>query len=898
MTSPAERYAASRRRSVAQNSALHEFRATKAFPLDDFQVVACKSLETGRGVLVAAPTGAGKTVVGEFAVFLALRQGGKAFYTTPIKALSNQKFREFIDTHGEANVGLLTGDISINSEAPIVVMTTEVLRNMLYAGSDTLNGLMHVVMDEVHYLADRDRGAVWEEVILQLPESVTVTALSATVSNAEEFGDWLQAVRGDTDVIVEELRPVPLWQHVAANGRIIDLFADDETLDVNPELVRLGREQARWERSDDRRPKHQRHSRATPSRIDVIEQLDRVDLLPAITFIFSRAGCDAAVRQCLHGGVRLTTPQERRIIRDFAEQRTSDLPGDDLNALGYDEWLAALERGIAAHHAGLIPRFKEIIEDLFQRGYLKAIFATETLALGINMPARCVVLERLTKWNGETHAEITPGEYTQLTGRAGRRGIDDEGHAVVVWHNGLDPRALAGLASTRTYPLRSSFRPAYTMAVNLVNTIGFTAARKVLEASFAQFQADRAVVGLVRQAQKNEEALAGYRDAMACHLGDFEEYAALRRTINEVEKQAVRRSNAQARIDAANSLAALNVGDVIIASQGRRPAYAVVLDKGTRHGMDNRPSIMGVDRQVRRVSATEFDGTIEVRTTVRLPKDADARKPHVRKQIAQILRDATAELGNATKSRRTREIADVDALRREMKAHPCHGCNDREDHARWGERYFRLEGETRLLRDRIEHRTNSIAREFDKVCRVLVELEYLQGDAESLEITEQGRTLAALHTELDLLVAEAMRRGLLDDLTPPEFVAVASVLVHESRREGEAPRIPSGRATTAIEAITELWLELTSIEAAVGATQLREPDAAFAWSSYRWASGARLSTVLRDNDISAGDFIRWMRRLIDLIEQIGAADRRFDDVAHRAVGLLKRGIVASIDIEE
>ncbi|HEX4018945.1 MAG TPA: DEAD/DEAH box helicase, partial [Frankiaceae bacterium] len=449
------------------------FVRTYPFGLDPFQKKACLALAEGRSVLVAAPTGAGKTVVGEFAADRALRSGGKCFYTTPIKALSNQKYTELSARYGAAHVGLLTGDTARNGGAPIVVMTTEVLRNMLYAGSRALRGLSHVVMDEVHYLADRFRGGVWEEVILALPEPVRLVSLSATVSNAEEFGEWLETVRGDTAVIVEEHRPVPLWQSVLVGRRLYDLFADAEDSagsgsEVNRELVRLRAEQARADHSRTGPGSRARTGRSSgprgtrrldaprprriwvPSRADVIEILDREGLLPAITFIFSRAGCDAAVAQCLSAGLRLATPDERTRIREHARERTSDLSDADLRVLGYWEWLDGLERGIAAHHAGLLPRFKEITEELFAGGLVKAVFATETLALGINMPARSVVLERLVKYNGETHVELSAGEYTQLTGRAGRRGIDVEGHAVVLWTTGFDPEQVAGLASTRT----------------------------------------------------------------------------------------------------------------------------------------------------------------------------------------------------------------------------------------------------------------------------------------------------------------------------------------------------------------------------------------------------------------------------------------------------------------
>ncbi|MGN6780259.1 MAG: DEAD/DEAH box helicase, partial [Marmoricola sp.] len=482
---PAERYARFRRNR--EHPGLATFASLLSFPLDDFQVRACRELEDGRSVLVAAPTGAGKTVVGEFAVHLALESGRKCFYTTPIKALSNQKFHDLVERYGADRVGLLTGDNSVNGEAPVVVMTTEVLRNMIYAGSGTLSGLGYVVMDEVHYLADRMRGAVWEEVIIHLPDSVSVVALSATVSNAEEFGEWLGTVRGETSIVLEEHRPVPLFQHVLVGRRMFDLFADERSHDpatddeaervakVNPQLLRVARAEGASGRMRDRRtPRGQGRDRGRPvgngrrvwipSRADVVEQLDRAAMLPAIFFLFSRAGCDAAVQQCLNARLRLTTPAERDAIHAFVEERCAHLPDEDLHVLGYHDFLEGLGRGLAAHHAGMLPTFKECVEELFQQGLCKVVFATETLALGINMPARSVVIEKLSKWNGETHADITPGEYTQLTGRAGRRGIDVEGHGVVLWQPGLEPKAVAGLASTRTYPLKSSFAPSYNMA--------------------------------------------------------------------------------------------------------------------------------------------------------------------------------------------------------------------------------------------------------------------------------------------------------------------------------------------------------------------------------------------------------------------------------------------------
>ncbi|MBN9326824.1 MAG: DEAD/DEAH box helicase, partial [Cellulomonas sp.] len=458
--SPAERYAQARRRTARERSSLGRFADQLPFPLDPFQTEACEALERGSGVLVAAPTGAGKTVVGEFAVHLALEAGREAFYTTPIKALSNQKYGDLVRRYGAERVGLLTGDVTVNGEADVVVMTTEVLRNMLYAGSPTLTGLGYVVMDEVHYLADRFRGPVWEEVIIHLPDDVQLVSLSATVSNAEEFGDWLSTVRGDTTVVVSEHRPVPVGQHVLVGRDLVDLYAGhvDPTAPgndppINPDLVHRLRNRLRSEGPPQRRGPGDRGfrgpggrdrgpvrggGRPTP-RFVVVDALERDGLLPAIVFIFSRAGCEAAVAQCLHAGVRLTSAAEQSRIRQIAEERCAPIPSEDLDVLGYPAFVDALTRGVAAHHAGMLPLFKETVEELFSQGLVKVVFATETLALGINMPARSVVLERLVKWDGSQHVDVTPGEYTQLTGRAGRRGIDTEGHGVVVEHPALDP---------------------------------------------------------------------------------------------------------------------------------------------------------------------------------------------------------------------------------------------------------------------------------------------------------------------------------------------------------------------------------------------------------------------------------------------------------------------------
>ncbi|TMM31726.1 MAG: DEAD/DEAH box helicase [Actinobacteria bacterium] len=902
MTSPAERYDLARRRSAAaaRSPALADFADDLGFDLDPFQRDACEALERGSGVLVCAPTGAGKTVVGEFAVHLALAQGRKCFYTTPIKALSNQKFHDLVRRYGAARVGLLTGDNSINGDAAVVVMTTEVLRNMLYAGSDTLSGLSYVVMDEVHYLADRFRGAVWEEVIIHLPASVTLVSLSATVSNTEEFADWLVTVRGHTEVVVSEHRPVPLWQHMLVGKRMFDLFHDAEAAqkhDVHPELLRYTRELARRIDGDPRRGRSRRGPVAYRS--DVVDRLDREGLLPAILFIFSRAGCDAAVQQCLQAGLRLTTPDERAEIRAIAESRTADMPAEDLNVLGYWEWLDGLERGLAAHHAGMLPAFKEIVEELFVRGLVKAVFATETLALGINMPARCVVLERLVKFNGEQHVDLTPGEYTQLTGRAGRRGIDVEGHAVVVWSPEVDPRHVAGLASTRTYPLRSSFRPSYNMAVNLVGTVGGAAARELLESSFAQFQADRSVVGLARQVQRNTETMHAYAAEMECELGDFAEYFEIRRTITEREKAQARQSAAARKAAAAASIERLKVGDVIRVPHGRRAGLAVILDPGTSAFGEPRPLVLTEDRWAGRVSAGEFAGPVEPLGRVRVPRHFNHRSPAERRDLAASLRAAgvDARAGRRGPRRADGEDTELARLRHQLRAHPCHACPDREEHARWAERRHRLLRDTEVLRGKVEGRTGSLARTFDRVCDLLGGRGYLAGD----RVTEPGRMLARIWTEADLLVAECVRGGVFEQLNPAELAAVLSVVVYEARREGdERITLPRGPVTDAVERILATWSALEADEADRGLELTREPDTGFVWPIYRWARGEPLSKVLAsaeglDGDLPAGDFVRWARQVVDLLGQLAEAVGPASPVrenARAAMAAINRGVLA------
>ncbi|MGH3508573.1 MAG: DEAD/DEAH box helicase, partial [Nocardioidaceae bacterium] len=677
---------------------------------------------------------------------------------------------------------------------------------------------------------------------------------------------------------------------------------DPDRVRVNPELMHVARDDHRRIRTRDHRAKRGGYRRPAgralvPSRVDIVDRLDREGLLPAIMFIFSRAGCDAAVQQVLNANVRLTSASERDTIRRHVQEKTSALAQSDKDVLGYDEWQDALARGVAAHHAGMLPVFKECVEELFAKGLVKIVFATETLALGINMPARSVVIDKLSKWNGETHADLTPGEYTQLTGRAGRRGIDVEGHAVVLWAPGLDPKAVAGLASTRTYPLRSSFRPSYNMAVNLVRQVGGDTARELLESSFAQFQADRAVVGLARQLRKAEEALEGYAGAMACDLGDFAEYAGLRRALSDREADLSRRRRSDRKEAAATSLERLRVGDVIDVPAGRWAGYAVVIDPGFRSPRDGpRPLVVTTERQARRLSLMDFPTPVQPVTRMKVAKTFNARNPQQRRDLASALRDRTRDLPRGEQRRKdsgpAQDDPEVRRLREAIRAHPCHECPDREDHARWGERYAKLDRETATLRRRIEQRTNTIARQFDRVCDVLGDLDYLEGD----QVTPAGAALSRIYSELDLVAAECLRQGVWEDLEPPALAAALSALVFEARNpdDAEPPRIPGGAVREALSRMVSIWGDLDALEREHRVSFLREPDLGFAWAAYRWAGGASLEDVLDDVDLAPGDFVRWVKQLLDLGEQIAdaAGDTPLRRTARDAVRAMRRGVVA------
>jgi ATP-dependent RNA helicase HelY len=867
------------------------FEATRPFPLDAFQVRSLDALDRGRSVVVAAPTGSGKTVVAEYAITLALAEGGKAFYTTPLKALSNQKFTDLSRQHGGDRVGLLTGDNAINGDAPVVVMTTEVLRNMIYAASPALDGLRYVILDEVHYLQDPYRGAVWEEVIVHLPHDVDLVCLSATVSNAEEFAGWVETVRGETDAVIEERRPVSL-EHLYLVGErggdrlhLLPTFIDtDGEVRPNPEASRLD---ARPGRIPGRgRP---RARLRTPQRVEAVELLSERYMLPAITFVFSRAGCDQAVQHCVSGGLRLTTADERRVIRAIAETHTDALSDDDLAVLRYGEWITGLEAGFAAHHAGMVPPMKEAVEEAFTAGLVKVVFATETLSLGINMPARSVVIEKLSKFTGERHEFLTPGEYTQLTGRAGRRGIDDVGYAIVLWSPFVPFEQVAALASRRTYALRSSFRPTYNMAANLVRRYEADVAHHLLNLSFAQFQADRDVVSLERQLERNHEQLARLRETARRGPGDILDYRRLAAALD-----AERRDRGAAR-RVADGFERLRPGDVLV-REGRHGRVVVLAQERSRRGMP-RLLVLTESGELIRLGADDFDQPPAPAARIELPTPYIPRSSAFRREAADLLRRSRPRKDDAVAAGASPRVAQLEA---QLETHPVASDPRREERLRAVASAERLERDIARLERRVRGRSESLARQFDRVLRVLEAWQYVEG----WSLTEWGDLLARLYTEGDLLVAESLREGLFDDLDPADVAALVSCFTYERRGpEGAGPMPPTRWPTRDLAArwreMDRIAQELNHNEDDAGLPETRAPDPGFVPYVHDWVAGSDLADVLEsDDDMTGGDFVRHVKQCIDLLRQLGdvAPKPATAAAARQAADACFRGVIAASSV--
>ena len=845
------------------------------FAIDEFQIEALDALDRGDSVLVAAPTGSGKTLVAEYAIEAARRQGQRAFYTAPIKALSNQKFNDLVAHYGKSEVGLLTGDNSINPNAPILVMTTEVLRNMIYARSEALAMLSVVVLDEVHFLQDAYRGPVWEEVIIHLDPTVQLVCLSATVSNATEVTEWLSTVRGKTVPVVEEKRPVELINHFVVGDAATHEIKIFETIvngSPNQEVSKLESTSSQTDtrnfrsgnRQSNRASAPRKRSRLfTPNRVEIVDLLQQEDLLPAIVFIFSRNQCDEAAESCIRGVIRLTDANQRAEIAEIIDSRVEMFSDDDLAALSFSKFANQLEFGVGSHHAGLVPAFKEIVEECFIRGLVRLVFATETLAVGLNMPARAVVVEKITKFTGEHHQPLKASEYTQLTGRAGRRGIDTVGHALVLWNQFVGLDQVAALALSRSFRLVSAFRPTYNMAANLIQTHSRQEAHHLLNLSFAQFQSGRDVVEIQARIARRSKERDRLREQARSSFGDIDEY---RRSLNS-------RPDAREIETAINQL---NLGDLI--NLPRQNSKAAIVATAQRAN-GTKLTLITANRALVNLQAGDFDSPPEKIGFIKLPDTYSRTSPKFVKEVALRVQrtKANARLTkNSGASRRDHPVADDPELKRRLIA---------------ASSADRIDNEIRLMESRIDKSVQSVSAKFDDLVRLMERRGYVA----SWMLTEQGRSLSRIFHELDLVIAESLSEGLFDGLTPAELASLLSVFVYEFRRAEEPPkpRVPKSLQTQ-WKSIKLLSDKITEDEKIAGITPHRALDAGLMEITYDWASGSDLIDILND-DLTAGDFVRTMKQLIDLLRQISLIASKSETVtcAEQAASSLLRGVVSA-----
>lgn len=824
---------------------------------DTFQVKAMTSIDEDASVLVAAPTGSGKTLIAEYGIARARSLKKRAFYTTPIKALSNQKFRDLGDLYGAHNVGLVTGDNAINADAPVVVMTTEVLRNMIYASSERLDELGVVILDEVHYLQDAYRGPVWEEVIIQLDPHVQLICLSATVSNADEVGEWLSTVRGRTDVVVETTRPIELVHHFALFDKSTEhteMFPTIVNGEANRHVQRIlhgGRPNGGRKSQNGKKPRRF----SAPNRPEIIEMLEDEHMLPAIVFIFSRAQCEDAVASCMKAGMVLTTLEEENEIRDIVERHCAALSDDDKTALNYHDFLDDIGSGISCHHAGMIPMFKEAVEECFVKGLVKVVFATETLAVGINMPARAVVIEKLTKFTGEHHQLLRASEFTQLTGRAGRRGLDKIGHAVSLWNPFVSFDQVVGLALSRSFRLTSAFRPTFNMAVNMVRSHSRDGTQHILNLSFAQFQADRDVV--------TSEALLERKKR---------ELALLERTlpIEDIQDPSLVSEGASA-VEAEISLRALRPGDVVLFDASNIRGRGLVLATAARRS-GIRLTVVTPSRKLIDITAKDLRSLPLRGARVDLPVPFEpARTEFIKEAVNRLVRAKVDDAPTRAVTSHQTRVKDAPTSHASMK---------------------QLRREIEKLEKQNQHRAGSVSARFMDVVDLLTDMDYIS----QWSLTEKGEMLSGIFHESDLLVVETINRGILNNLSVPDLVAVTSTLIFEPRGGDTGPvtRWPNETVRQRFKRIDKLSQHIQDAQRGRGLHLHRAPHGGIALECASWANGKPLSRIL-DPELTPGDFVRSIRQLIDLLRQISLTTRseQLRVTALDAIAAIDRGVVAA-----
>ncbi len=869
------------------------------FKLDDFQLEAIDSLNQGHSVVVSAPTGSGKTLVGEYSIHRAISHGGRVFYTTPLKALSNQKLRDFREQFGHKNVGLMTGDLSVNRDASVVVMTTEIFRNMLYSEvdqpNDPLAKVETVVFDECHYMNDAQRGTVWEESIIHCPTNVQLVALSATVANAGQLTDWINEVHGPTQLVISQYRPVPLFFSFCSAKGLHPLLNEKCTgLHPNCKVWRAPKGNKRKARaSKPLQPK------APPIRF-VVEQMANRDMLPAIYFIFSRRGCDKALVDM--GPLCLVNSSEKARIRKLLSSYSKTNPEAVRDGMHAD----ALMRGIAAHHAGVLPAWKELIEELFQQGLVKVVFATETLAAGINMPARTTVISSLSKRTDRGHRSLMGSEFLQMAGRAGRRGLDSKGYVVTVQSRFEGVREAGQLALSQADPLVSQFTPSYGMVLNLLQQHDLEKAREMIERSFGRYLASLDLADEEQIIEQLRTQLNELNDVAGdIPWQDFEVYEKHRGRLRE-ERRLLRILQQQAEETLANELTlALQFASLgtLVSFKSRsfkgRVTPAVIVEK--RDGPGQFPLLLCLtDENIwfllpcysvvsihAELSCIEVDGL----ETPELNRSGEII--HGGQQTEGIARSIAA-IANRHEAMRIpqydlegevlTQAQLVKRLEKELEKEPAHRWGDRKKLKKHRRRMEQLDIEIKERQLLLHQRANNHWETFLSLIEILQHF----GCLEELVPTEMGRTVGSLRGDNELWLGLCLMSGHLDALSPSELAAVFEAISTEVKRPDLWSGYPSPRRSD--EALNDLNGLRRELLRKQEQCQVSIPvwfDSELMGLVDAWARGASWLDLISNTSLDEGDVVRIMRRTVDLLSQVPYCELVTDQLQRKARLALK-----------
>ncbi len=865
-----------------------------SFELDQFQHDAIASLNGGRSVVVCAPTGSGKTLIGEYAIYRALARGKRVFYTTPLKALSNQKLRDFRSEFGFDSVGLLTGDASINRDAPILVMTTEIFRNMLYGTpigqvGTSLIDVEAVVLDECHYMNDRQRGTVWEESIIYCPESIQIVALSATVDNSDQLTDWLNQVHGPTDLIYSDFRPVPLDFHFGNTKGLFPLL-NDEKSQLNHRLVK--RKKKRGDRS-----KHIARQES-PTISSTLEYLRVRDMLPAIYFIFSRRGCDRAVAEV--GDLWLVNGDEAQKLRPQIDDFLTRNP--DAGRAGH---VGPLYRGIAAHHAGILPAWKGLVEELFQQGLIKVVFATETLAAGINMPARTTVISTLSKRTDSGHRLLNPSEFLQMAGRAGRRGMDEVGHVVTLQTPFEGAKEAGYLATSNPDPLVSQFSPSYGMVLNLLQTHTLEEAKELVERSFGQYLANLHLQPQYKQISEIKQQLGKVQSKIA-NVSDEEvaQYDKLRQRL-KVERKLLTTLQEQAsetRKEELSMMLSFAVSGTLLSLKGDNtevsaPVTAVLVGKtpGSETpflvclGKNNHWYVTSVDDVIdlyAHLPRIDIPPDLLPPSRLSLKPGESCCGDQMAEPIAKQIPESTNDLSMAPEV--LEQLHLVTSLQAKMESSPLHGLGNAASIYKRQARAAELESEIQELRSQVEQQSQRHWEEFITLIEIL---QYFEG-LDNLLPTELGQMAAAIRGENELWLGLVLDSGNLDQLAPHHFATAIAALVTETSR-------PDSRVFFELSSeVADALASLRSIRRKVFQLQRRYGVALPVWLEFelitlveQWALGMDWVELCENTTLDEGDVVRILRRTLDLLSQIPHVPHLPQDIkrnAQRATQLIDR----------